>query len=355
MNVVFDALKIGNKKPVEGIDYVESEDTFVIFNVPILAEMVQEYDDGFALKSSEDILKVSVDGVPLTQVAHAPSHPPAHLSDLPTQRKKDYTVGYMSEISKPKLDASSKKRYADFVIYKTKKTRKIIDAYKDGVMIDTSIGFKFDPDFTPGDLAGQHYDYIQRNIRLDHNAILMSANGTIGCGRMPTPIGGIGADSDEIKQGENMADDAVSALKEQIDTLRSENDALKQKLDKKGFDELTKQRDEYKARNDELSKAMDSIKSDADKMKVRLDAFEQKEREAIDAMRAKLKEKYADLADVFDAADAELVKKKFDELQKKQAESKSKDIGADMMGPSGFAKSNEHERIEKVYNAAKKQ
>jgi hypothetical protein len=56
-------------------------------------------------------------------------------------------------------------------------------------MIDVSIGFTFDKEQVAGDFEGQHYDYKQTNIFLNHLAAPIPA------GRCPGPICGLGYDS----------------------------------------------------------------------------------------------------------------------------------------------------------------
>jgi hypothetical protein len=64
-----------------------------------------------------------------------------------------------------------------------------VDQAKQGLKKDVSIGFTYDLDKTPGDWRGQHYDYIQRNIFIDHVAV------GVPVGRCPSPYCGLGVDS----------------------------------------------------------------------------------------------------------------------------------------------------------------
>jgi len=189
-----DSFEVTKKKPEMGIDYEENADTFVIYNVPILAEMVQTYEDGYAYKKADEILKVNVDQIPLTLVEDEPTHPEAIVNSN-TYGKRNVIVGYMSEPVRAKDKKSLTKRYADFVLYNTPKIQALKDEYIAGNYVDTSVGFEFNKDVTPGEFLDQKYDYIQRDIKLDHNAILIDIYGNKGIGRMPSPIGGIGADS----------------------------------------------------------------------------------------------------------------------------------------------------------------
>jgi len=107
----------------------------------------------------------------------------------------------MTEPSRPKPGQDQKpKRYADYVIHRIPKTKELEDAIKSNKTIDTSIGFTFDQLDHKGEFNGQEYDYIQTDIQLDHNHILMDAQGRMGRGRAPYPIAGIGADANDQRQ-----------------------------------------------------------------------------------------------------------------------------------------------------------
>lgn len=47
-----------------------------------------------------------------------------------------------------------------------------IDAIERGRMRELSCAYRYDPDFTPGTYDGQHYDFIMRNIRGNHVALV---------------------------------------------------------------------------------------------------------------------------------------------------------------------------------------
>lgn len=348
--MVFDTNTIDSTTRRIGIDYDETKDTFIIYNVPILAAMVQQYNDGLALKSPDEISKVVVDNVPLTMVEHKPSHPESHLSDMEnTKQVANVTVGYMKEVSKPKSDMSKLKKYADFVLYKVPKTKSVIDAYLKEHIIDTSIGFRFDQDLTSGEFNGVRYDYVQRNIKLDHNAILMDAFGNIAEGRMPSPIGGIGADSNDTK-GVRMEQKDIDALQAKAADMQKELDELKA-----SSSVVIAERDSIKKDMDTMKVEMATLKSESDAMQKQLDGYKAKEKAEIDAMRAELKAKYADVSEVFDSASDDLIRQKFEAMQKKKTDKSDKGIGADMMGPKLVKAQSEHQRIENWANGTKKQ
>jgi ATP-dependent Lon protease len=347
-------------KPVKDVDYVETDSTFTILNVPILAEMVQYYTGyGYALKANDEIQKVDVTNVPLTMVDEEPTHP-EHLAELKSEEKARVTVGYMSEPSRPKEDRSATKRYADFILYKTPKGRVVIDTYLGGKLIDTSIGFKSREDYTPGMWNGQKYDFVQRDIVLDHNAILIDRAGNIGVGRMPTPIGGIGADSNPIaaKQtaarqaaarqvGEQAmeANDEMQALKDEVASLKEKLAVAVQADAQEKLAELAKTVDEQKKTIDTVSADLVAKTADLQTALDALKVYQDKEIAVYAAKRDALSEAYPAFASLFAKADMAEIDTHYTALQEKQ---KSPTIGTDMMR-SGAASTalKETERIAK--------
>lgn len=327
---------------IEGQDYMDLGDKFVIFNVPLAAELVQSYSDGRAYKPKDEVQKIDVQNVPLTVNALSPTHPPVHLSNMTTDEKAQYIVGLMSDPSRPKSDADPRKRYADYILFKNDITQVVIDEYKRGAVIDTSIGFKYQTDDTSGTFDGVKYDYVQRNITLDHNTILMDAFGRQGTGRMPSPIGGIGADSAQNKNnemGENqMGDKSNDELAKELATVTSQRDALDkqlkaidQKAIKEGTDALVKQTDALTKELATVKKERDDIttkhKTASDELKVFQDAVKTQ----LEEMRNDLSEKQPDNKDLFTDATDDTIRT----YHKKMLEAQGKDsrsVSADMMG-----------------------
>lgn len=346
--MIKDSIHFSGKIPIKGINYEENEDTFTIFNVPILATMVQTYSDGNAFKSTEEILKVEVNNIPLTIVDETPTHP-EHLSSMNTIEKKSVTVGYMSEPVNLHDSASKTKRYADFVLYNTPKIDAIKKDYLEGKYIDTSIGFRFKKDETKGEFLGLQYDYIQRDIILDHNAILIDRVGNHGIGRMPSPIGGIGADNFNMEEKIKMSE---KDLQTQVDSLTKENESMKKELDSfkaADIDSLKKSLDESKVEIDKVKVELKDSQDTISKLEADLKVYKVKEEEVLNSKKDELKKHYVEFADLIEKADSDYINTKYDELQKKKTE--KKDIGTDMMGvnkqKSDIAK--EQENFNKVY------
>jgi len=326
MNTNSDAFKIR----ISEKDFKEYEDRFVIYNVPIAAELVQPYSDGLAFKPREELQKISVNNIPLTMRKDYPGHPNNFLNESESDFVAEQVVGFMREPSKKNKKFDERKKYADFILFKNDLTTLVIDAYKSGKIIDTSIGFCFDKQETTGTYEGVAYDYVQTNIVLDHNAILMDSDGDIGYGRMPSPIGGIGADSLDINLngGNKMSEE----LKKEIDSIKNELETIKQEKDS-----INAEKDSLKQALDESTKANDLLKEELKKVQDEVDSFKAEKKAEIDSMRKTLVDSNVEYAKLFESANDDLIK----EYHKKMLEVKhvSRDVGADMMG-TGVNKKN---------------
>jgi hypothetical protein len=171
----------------------------------------------------------------------------------------------------------------------------MIDKILKGGKRELSLGYKVDLEETPGVWNGQEYDAIQRNIRVNHLAIVprgRAGNARLNLDRhdavsfnpeeensMPTDnLGRIRLDSgleyqaapEVIVEVEKLRTDKADletradALQKQLDTLAAERDTLKSQVesaDKVRADALEKARAEIKARA-ELDKVAETFKVD---------------------------------------------------------------------------------------------
>ncbi len=169
-----------------------------------------------------------------------------------------------------------------------------IDKAMRGGKRELSLGYKVDLDETPGVWNGQEYDAVQRNIRINHLAIVpqgRAGNARLNLDRhdavsfnpeeetaMPENLSRIRLDSGLEYQAapevavafEKMRSDNaelttnVGTLKKQIDTITAERDTLKSQVesaDKVRSDALAAARAEVKARA-ELDKVAETFKVD---------------------------------------------------------------------------------------------
>lgn len=141
---------------------------------------------------------------------------------------------------------------------------------------ELSCGYSLDLDESPGVTpAGEHYDAIQRNVRVNHIAVV--AKGRAGIARLNMDGEQIWEDEEEKKEDANMADkmtkvrldsgieyDCEPEVKVALEKMRQ--DAVEAK---KAFDTLQAKFDAAEA---ELAKEKEGRKADADKANENFDA-----------------------------------------------------------------------------------
>ncbi len=71
---------------------------------------------------------------------------------------------------------------------------KFIEDVKSGARRDVSVGFTYDTEEKPGEWQGEKYDFVQRNILINHVAV------GVPVGRVRAPFIGLGVDSLEFEQ-----------------------------------------------------------------------------------------------------------------------------------------------------------
>lgn len=287
-------------------DFEVSDKAVTIFNVPLTGEIVQPYSDGVAYKPAEEILAVDVKNTPISFL-----HPSKLVDNMPTEQAADNTYGMLKKpsLKRKKSKISKDKLYSDMIIFRNDaKVDMLINKLERGEGVDVSIGFRYKQDNTPGSFDGQNYDYIQRNIELDHLAILMDDQGFIHQGRASFQAGyGIGNDSrDEKMSNEKIVQDNAE-MKVQIDSIKSEMDSLKTA------------KDEAETKLSEATDKISALEAEMKETKDALDVFKQAEKEAVDAKRQALSEKMPGMKAVFDTADSESINKAFDEMEKSSA------------------------------------
>lgn len=170
----------------------------------------------------------------------------------------------------------------------------MIDKVLKGGKRELSLGYKVDLEETPGIWNGQEYDAIQRNIRVNHLAIVprgRAGNARLNLDRhdavlfnpeeenaMPENLSRIRLDNgleyqaspevvvevDRLRNDKTELTTRVDALQKEVDTVAAERDTLKsqvESVDKIRSDALAAARAEVKARAD-LDKIAESFKVD---------------------------------------------------------------------------------------------
>jgi hypothetical protein len=203
---------------IDNSKVIRNDAQWLVMPIVIASEIVQQYDNGFAYKPGEELEKMALN-------AELVGAKPIKILEHP-QADTNYLIQRQSDISgkatnfryvKNLLDAKTKRPcrkgvLADGWWSKADTPPEVITDILSGKMRDCSIGFSYDTDETPGEFDGSKYDYVQRNIYLDHIAAPIPA------GRCPGPICGIGYDS-LSKQGFNMENDSECPVCTRIKTV----------------------------------------------------------------------------------------------------------------------------------------
>jgi hypothetical protein len=190
-----------------GFDKYKLEDKIIyeddkILTMPaiIASEIVQQYSDGYAYKPADELEKMAYAANRIGSVAvKVLEHPGADTNYLLLKQSDVDGVAKNFQYVKNLLDAKTNRPCrrgvkAEITWFKDKVSSDILDKTKNKQLNDNSIGFTFDIDPTSGEFEGVKYDYVQRNIFLNHVAAPIEA------GRCPGPICGIGYDSTKTIQ-----------------------------------------------------------------------------------------------------------------------------------------------------------
>jgi hypothetical protein len=187
--------KIGTDYSTIDDKILVNDDKWLAMPITIASEIVQQYDNGFAYKPADELEKMAMNAELVgAKPIKVLEHPHADTNYL-IQKQVDVSGKATNfRFVKNLIDAKTKRPcrkgvLADGWWNKQVTPKNVIDDILSGKMRDCSIGFSFDPDPSPGEFDGAKYDYIQRNIYLDHVAAPIPA------GRCPGPICGIGYDS----------------------------------------------------------------------------------------------------------------------------------------------------------------
>ncbi len=187
--------KIGFDRYVLEDKIIEETDETLTMPAIIASEIVHQYEDGWAYKPAEELEKMArvanrIGSVPVKIL----DHPGEDTNYLLLRQGDTHGKATNFRFVKNLVDAKTKRPMrrgvrADITWFKDVVPTDVLERVKNGELRDNSIGFTFDYDATAGMFNGVHYDYVQRNIFLNHIAAPIEA------GRCPGPVCGIGYDS----------------------------------------------------------------------------------------------------------------------------------------------------------------
>lgn len=186
--IAFDTTTLDDKILVD-------DDNHLVMPAVIASEIVQQYEDGWAYKPANELEKMAkVASAVGTAPVKILEHPGPETSYLLAKQSDVYgraeNFSYVKNLKDPKTGRPMRRGVrADIRWFKDRVPEKVLTQIRNASLRDVSIGFTFDADNTPGVWNGTNYDYVQRNIFLNHVAA------PIEKGRCPGPICGIGVDA----------------------------------------------------------------------------------------------------------------------------------------------------------------
>lgn len=171
------------------------DDDVLTMPAVIASEIVHQYEDGWAYKPADELEKMAatanrIGSIPVKIL----EHPNADTSYLLVKQSDVYgkvsNFKFVRDLKEIKTKRPMRRGVrADITWFKDVTPADVIERIKAGTLHDVSIGFTFDADETEGEFQGVHYDYVQRNIFLNHVAAPIEA------GRCAGPVCGIGYDA----------------------------------------------------------------------------------------------------------------------------------------------------------------
>ena len=174
---------------------IEDSDKFLVVKAVIASEIVQPYRNEHTGKM-ENAYKPADELEAATWTAEdvrikSLSHPKGNDVDVKADiHGKVRNPHFRKDLMDPKTKRPCRRGIeADLYFYKEHAPKDVLDSIRKNQLRDCSIGFTCDKDPTSGDFQGQHYDYVQRNITINHLAA------PIPTGRCPSPLCGINVDS----------------------------------------------------------------------------------------------------------------------------------------------------------------
>jgi len=204
--------KIGiGQAEVDSTKILEDSDCCLVVPAVIAREGVFKYPEGMAFKPAEELRDAAWTAEGAWIVAEK------HPDTLILTERKDIK----GRVENPRFSSEINGIIADLRLLKKFNAPQFIDDIRQGKHKDVSIGFFYDFDATPGEWKGQKYDFVQRNILVDHVAA------GVPLGRCASPYCGIAVDSFirkvAVDPWEETEEYIRSGHKEPSDTCRTIN------------------------------------------------------------------------------------------------------------------------------------
>jgi len=181
--------KVGFDRATLDMKILLDDDRFLVMPAIIASEIVHKYENGWAYKPAVELEKTAwtADGRWVTILKHPDTALLQKASDIYGRIEEPR---FAKDLLEPKTKRPMRKGIrAKIKWFKDRVPESVISQIRSGDLKDVSIGFTYEEDLTPGKWNEQPYDFVQRNIFIDHVAA------PIPEGRCPGPICGIAVDS----------------------------------------------------------------------------------------------------------------------------------------------------------------
>ncbi len=164
---------------VDATKIIEDSQEFLVVPATIAREGVFPYPEGKAYKPAAELKEAAWTAEGAWVVAE--KHPDTVVLTVRADIK--------GKVENPKFCDKINGIIGNLRFFKAKCDAKFLDEIKTGKRKDVSLGFFYDFDESPGQWNGQHYDFVQRNILVDHVAA------GVPVGRCRSPYCGIAVDA----------------------------------------------------------------------------------------------------------------------------------------------------------------
>lgn len=226
----------------------------VFKDVVIGRAIVHEYDDGMAYKPGKELEAAywTAEGMWAISGGHPNT---AVISTRDQIHGRTVNVRFTKSLIDPDTNRPMDRGIlADLEVFDNKVAPEVLTDMKNGKKGEVSIGFFFDYDATAGSvddeedqsLIGTEYDYVQRNITINHIAF------GIDSGRCPMPYCGIGADGvirevagDPVGKWKDFKTCVAAIMKQNPDYTKKQAEGTCGKIEKQTKEKDFKPTDDY--------------------------------------------------------------------------------------------------------------
>ncbi len=176
----------------EDAKIILDDDNFLVMRAVIASEIVHAYPEGLAYKPADELEKAAwtANGRWVKVLSHPTDRYINSRGDINGQMEN---ARFRRDLLDPKTKRPCRRGIeVDVRWFKDRTPKDVLEQARNLTLRDNSIGFSCMNDPTPGEFQGQHYDFVQRDICIDHLAA------PIAKGRCPSPYCGIAVDSVDV-------------------------------------------------------------------------------------------------------------------------------------------------------------